>query len=358
MKRLMMLAALVYPRSWRQRYGEAFDALIEDSPATWGNAFNIVAKGFEMQLTSRNALTFCVAAGLTLGLAYWVLRDPGYAVQTSINVKGETVKTVTTALTRRSLSELIAELKLYPDELRRKPVEAIIEDMRGDIRISRITSSPGNRVEVAFRYPDRALAEQTVVRLVSMLGEQTAPVSASTAPRGPAYLPLLLGALAGLAVSLFFTPKGRRVFLHGAAGAAAGAALAYVIPGPYRSDALVSAEAFDPAPVAFESIRLSKPGADSEWAKHLRITTTYPGSQRFVIDYKDSDPLTAQRTLAHATTAIVKAGGELIDSPSYPQRPAGQRTVMFPIAGLAMGGLLGLRPRLKRAPTASAGLSK
>jgi hypothetical protein len=37
----MVLAARLFPRNRRQRYGEEFDALLDDAPADWHQLLNV-----------------------------------------------------------------------------------------------------------------------------------------------------------------------------------------------------------------------------------------------------------------------------------------------------------------------------
>ena len=55
MKLLLRAAARLYPRAWRDRYGEEFDALIDDLTPRWRHVFNIVVGALIMQI-SRFAL--------------------------------------------------------------------------------------------------------------------------------------------------------------------------------------------------------------------------------------------------------------------------------------------------------------
>jgi len=47
MRRWIALAARLYPRSWRDRYGEEFDALLEDATADWQQFLNVAQGALE-----------------------------------------------------------------------------------------------------------------------------------------------------------------------------------------------------------------------------------------------------------------------------------------------------------------------
>ena len=45
MKRLIRFLARLYPTRWRERYGEEFDALLEDSLPRWRDAWDVARLG-------------------------------------------------------------------------------------------------------------------------------------------------------------------------------------------------------------------------------------------------------------------------------------------------------------------------
>ena len=52
MKRLARLLARVYPRQWRARYGQEFDAMLEDVNLTWRDVFGVALSALEMRMKS------------------------------------------------------------------------------------------------------------------------------------------------------------------------------------------------------------------------------------------------------------------------------------------------------------------
>jgi hypothetical protein len=65
MRRWIRLAARLYPQAWRARYGEEFEALLEDAAADWRQLRDVTLGAFAMQLT--NGITYLrVAGGLAL----------------------------------------------------------------------------------------------------------------------------------------------------------------------------------------------------------------------------------------------------------------------------------------------------
>jgi hypothetical protein len=52
MKCLARLLAHLYPRQWRGRYGQEFDALLEDMNLTWRDVFGVALSALEMRMKS------------------------------------------------------------------------------------------------------------------------------------------------------------------------------------------------------------------------------------------------------------------------------------------------------------------
>ena len=88
MKRLLRAAARVYPRAWRDRYGDEFDALIDDLTPRWRDVFNVVIRALIMH-TSRLTLTPVALAivGAVLGAAVSLTLSPVYASFSQVLVR-------------------------------------------------------------------------------------------------------------------------------------------------------------------------------------------------------------------------------------------------------------------------------
>jgi hypothetical protein len=56
MKRLLFLAAGLYPRWWRQRYGDEFDALLEDINPNWRAMLDVLTGAMTMQMKTVGTL--------------------------------------------------------------------------------------------------------------------------------------------------------------------------------------------------------------------------------------------------------------------------------------------------------------
>lgn len=80
MKPLLRAVARLYPRAWRARYGEEFDALIDDMTPRWRNVLNIVCGALTMQISRLAALPVAFAIGdAIVGAAVSLAMPPVYA---------------------------------------------------------------------------------------------------------------------------------------------------------------------------------------------------------------------------------------------------------------------------------------
>ena len=82
MKKLVRLAAHLYPSSWRHRYGAEFDALLQDTGSGWRDVFDVLGGAIGMQLSTWSFRNVTVACGL-LGLiiaAGWAISLPNIYV--------------------------------------------------------------------------------------------------------------------------------------------------------------------------------------------------------------------------------------------------------------------------------------
>jgi hypothetical protein len=88
MKPLLRAAARLYPRAWRDRHGEEFDALIDDLTPRWWHVLNIVVGALIMQ-SSRLALVpvAMAAAGAIAGAAISLALPPVYASSSFVLVQ-------------------------------------------------------------------------------------------------------------------------------------------------------------------------------------------------------------------------------------------------------------------------------
>lgn len=78
MMRIIRLLAKLYPREWRSRYGEEFEALLEDMAAGGWIAFDVVGGALLMQVRRwHKAGAVALLTAMTLaGASWWVARRP------------------------------------------------------------------------------------------------------------------------------------------------------------------------------------------------------------------------------------------------------------------------------------------
>ncbi len=72
MKRAMRAAAWLYPKRWRKRYGDEFEALIEDAGAGWRSVADVLKGALKMQLShwgSGRIVTVAAVVGVVIAAA-------------------------------------------------------------------------------------------------------------------------------------------------------------------------------------------------------------------------------------------------------------------------------------------------
>lgn len=89
-------------------------------------------------------------------------------------------------VSRPVLTNVIQTYNLYPDERKRKPMEDVIEEMRGDIRVGQLQGlgrgmANGSAFSVSFSYSDKRLATQVCNDIITrFVDESTRSRSAQT----------------------------------------------------------------------------------------------------------------------------------------------------------------------------------
>jgi len=190
MNRLANWMMRLYPSRWRARYGDELDALLADSGADARVVVDLFRGGMKMQFSTWSFGKLAVALGLAGvllagGLSFLipnVYTSKATMQITPAAISGSMVQaTISTSLNERvmqmqqnilsrtSLAGMInnPRLMLYSDELREKPLEDVIDEMRRDVSIN-IVALPGalgrraSAFEISFSYPDRYKAQQTV----------------------------------------------------------------------------------------------------------------------------------------------------------------------------------------------------
>ncbi len=277
MRYWIRLAARLYPRSWRARYGDEFDALLEDSGCGAREFADVLGGALKMQLFAGTYWKLPAVAALAGAILAGAisLRVPERYVSSAVVKVGAndlTTQHLQEVLSRSSLAEVIQRpsMHLYSGERYRMPMEDIVEQMRTrDIRVQR----SGDTLTISFEYPDREKAQAVTRALTARLVEtdelyrdlrergwqniwpgtaipQTGkvevldPASLPSRSAGPNRLAIVaIGLGAGLVVGLVAAIGRRRpraagrMAIFAAAGCAAGVAVSYLLPVTYISSA-------------------------------------------------------------------------------------------------------------------------
>ena len=288
MRRWLKLAARLYPRAWRERYGEEFDAVLQDYQPGWREFANVIAGALSMQITSGvlywKTLAAVGAAGALLAASAALMAPRKYVSSVLVQLPPRDLERVAQhADSDGNLDWLVFDpkLDLYPDAPYRRSEEDALADMRRNTRIeivpvSSLDGARGSALKVTFSYPDKAKAEAAAARIAAdavraakleeedrarywpWLFPRTAPppagpealvlpsASAAAEPRGPAALRFAgFGAGAGLmagALALFAVKRTKRALMYAAfaaAGAGLALAVASLIPARYTSTAVL-----------------------------------------------------------------------------------------------------------------------
>ena len=288
----------LYPRQWRERYGEEFAGLLEDVKPGFGGVADVIWEAGKMRIASIDVrkLAGFAFAGLVVSavVAYRtpekfassaVVRLTASAEAEPEVVRAEAMRLQREVLSRTSLSNLVQqpELDLYRSERRRKPLEDVIEQMKKeDLGIRMLAPKPGSTETVlALTYfgPDpartRLLVEKLVRRLVddhqntqrmtavglaehtitdaeakmAGLGSRIDVLDPPSLDKNPVYpnrmMMLFTGVVAG--IGGFFVFAGMRRFWKRMAAGVVGALIAWVLvfsylPQPFYSRSLMQAD--------------------------------------------------------------------------------------------------------------------
>ena len=278
-RKLLLLAAALYPRAWRARYADEFAALLEDVDPAFRDALDVLGGALRMQLRSQTIWKIAASMALAGGIAGAVLayRAPARYESTSalrMSPVGPADATYVAyrlselqhvILSSTNLSSKIVRLGLYKSERRSLPMTQIVDGLRR--RDLHVSAAPDGALSISFAYPDRAAAQNFLNAIVADMIDNNLQVSILTqrfaAPNSPGeqlklerpatfphsalarnpvpYLAwgLALGLLAGLFASVLMSrPKWTLAMAAFALGAGVLAAFAsYFIPNVWESTA-------------------------------------------------------------------------------------------------------------------------
>jgi hypothetical protein len=173
MKKLLRLAARLYPATWRDRYGVEFQALLEEIDPGWPDIVDVLKGGLQMNLRRVHPAVIAVAVGLVgaliAGVAAFNTADR-FVSQGTMSVNTSTPEDVmprfATALDRNTLTSLIEKYDLYRSERSSSSADEVVHHLRGDIGIEQVSPSV---VQGSFTTSDRRNAQQVARDLMSQL---------------------------------------------------------------------------------------------------------------------------------------------------------------------------------------------
>ncbi len=193
MKVLARWVVRLYPEAWRARYAEEFEALLEDVGPGAGDLWDIARGALYMQMTSitfwKIVASFAVAGALAAGIVAVTLPDryvstavirvkPAPQTPTGADALHALQQVEQATLSRSSLSSIIQQVGIYPNERKKLPLEEIVLEMRNrDIRIHQTTVRGERAFAVEFANENPAAAQATVHAIVSSLIEQNLQIS-------------------------------------------------------------------------------------------------------------------------------------------------------------------------------------
>jgi hypothetical protein len=298
MRRLLRLAAWLYPAAWRTRYGAEFQALLEDVKPGGRDVWDVLRGGLMMHMTAWNfgrITAGCALAGVMVAGALAYFTPSEYVSTAVLRIAQANLQDGTSPadarnkmlehlqrlqqqiLSRSSLAQIIQQpaLDLYKSDRSHLPLEDVVQDMRTKgIRIQPVTpiaesDAPAQAFAIFYTYPNKFKAQAVVRELVARFVEQNVTQQQQgNAERGgvanlevldPASLPdkptrlnwpqilmwgLIAGLLLGLAAASVLTQPAvltLKIVSSGIAGFVAVAALSFLIPSQYVSRAVLRA---------------------------------------------------------------------------------------------------------------------
>ena len=180
MRRWILLAANLYPRAWRERYGEEFQALLEDVNPGWRELADVLGGALKMQIAKGTTYLKIIAAlavaGMIVAAAASFAVPRRYVSSAALRIAAQADATriagiAAVLLSRWYLTKLITgPLDLYSEERRRMPLEDVILQAQRDIQIGPMAAASPNgapTLGVSFAYPDKEKAQAVVRELAA-----------------------------------------------------------------------------------------------------------------------------------------------------------------------------------------------
>jgi hypothetical protein len=194
MKPVLKWLILLYPKSWRNRYGNEFGAFLDEVPPTWHALFDVLGGALKMQMRSGNfwkaagiAALAALLAGVTFGALAGQYRSEAVIRPAKTQLNAET----TTILGRANLTRLILREKLYEKDRARVPLEELALRLRSSVLIWSERKDGPMRIRVYI--PDPAQAQRAAQGIADAFvdAKAAALVDPANLPTYPNRPPLL-----------------------------------------------------------------------------------------------------------------------------------------------------------------------
>lgn len=369
MRRWIALAACLYPRAWRERYGEEFGALLEDAVADWRQLWNVTYGAFAMQLTNRMAYLkvagLLAMAGGILALAASYRVPPRYvssavvrivpavsdnrpvAKEVLLGAAADRIRMLQGlgwgVLKDRAARQVV---RWNPGDRNRKVLE-VAEEHLDDVEIHpvAVAGERGFAVRVSFADADRGKAQAGLAELMTRaqtfneemnlqnivlwkdLNQGSFPFnerfevkdaaslpSAPSEPRRSIFLALgsAGGLLLGVTVILFrrHPGAGLRAAVFGSAGFAVAAGLSLLVPERYTATTEMSIGAPNDPEHLSGAVAVTPL---SEWAERLKREVVTPG--RFMVAGVDQEMSAKIMRVTRAGIIGIRAQGSETAAP-------------------------------------------
>jgi len=390
MRRALNALIWLYPKAWRNRYKNEFDALLDDVPPTWRALFDVFGGALKMQMkiwSPWKAVAAFAAVGL-LGAVAFSFTVPDRYVSTAIftieNGGQDGVSpTIQRMESRSALTQLINEQGLYERERTHMPIQDVIELVKKDIRITTVSSTKGlPAISISFTSGDAAKAQRTAGSLVQQFIEASIHGHIDN-PVGPEHTILrlndppslairvgprrsriiIMGAIAGFVAGMLFALfNGLKMWKHavilGAAGAILLGAASYLVPERYSSSAVLAYQPADEPRVQQMIATVASstglyaliPSGENRLREHLHIQQIQ-NSRAILIQFDYPDQRIAQNVTRYVVAQFIKQDWnlEILDPASFPQKPFFPNRSMAAGAGLVLGlaiaTVLGIKER-------------
>ena len=197
-------ARLLYPRKWRERYGREFDALLEDTPATFASLIDVASGGLVMRVRMSHPaampLVLGLAGALMAGLAAFALpaKFEAHGTIEVTTTAGTYVDTRVPALFTAAMTRTFAAGEVSPTE-----IGVTLTSNAREVQVTYATGDPHRARDVVQRVI-RGVVEANLRDAMAgsppMTVRVQAPVGLPRTPLRPQLAWLTVGGLTGVLI--------------------------------------------------------------------------------------------------------------------------------------------------------------